>query len=143
MVDVFVGLGSNIGDRVDNMRKAIEFLKEKVIVLNVSSMYEPEPMYLEDQNWFVNCVVKLETDLSPRELLHYVKDLERRMGRTEGVRYGPRIIDLDILFYGSSVIRSRELEVPHPRLTERRFVLVPLAHLAPLIRALKARCRES
>lgn len=131
MVEAFVALGSNIGDRVGNIRKAIEFLKEKASVSNVSSMYETEPMYLVDQNWFVNCVAKLETNLSPRELLHYLKDVERRMGRTEGVRYGPRIIDLDILFYGDEVIRQDDLEIPHPGISERTFVLVPLAEIEP------------
>ncbi len=131
MVEAFVALGSNIGDRVGNIRKAIEFLKEKASVSNVSSMYETEPMYLVDQNWFVNCVAKLETNLSPRELLHYLKDVERRMGRTEGVRYGPRIIDLDILFYGDEVIRQDDLEIPHPGISERNFVLVPLAEIEP------------
>ncbi len=131
MVEAFVALGSNIGDRVGNIRKAIEFLKEKASVSNVSSIYETEPMYLVDQNWFVNCVAKLETNLSPRELLHYLKDVERRMGRTEGVRYGPRIIDLDILFYGDEVIRQDDLEIPHPGISERNFVLVPLAEIEP------------
>lgn len=131
MVEVFIAFGSNVGDREGNVRKALELLKEKVKVLKVSSMYETEPMYIEDQNWFVNCVAKLETDLPPKELLGYLKDAERRMGRQKTARYGPRIIDLDILFYGEEVVRQNDLDIPHPKIQERPFVLIPLAEIEP------------
>ena len=131
MVDVFIGLGSNVGDRESNLRKAMELLKEKMKLVKVSSMYETEPMYLKDQPWFVNCVAKLETDLTPKELLVYLKDIERRLGRQKSVGYGPRSIDLDILFYGNEIVEESDLKIPHPRLHERRFVLVPLVEIEP------------
>ena len=131
MVEVFIALGSNLGNREDSVKTALELLKKKVRLLKVSSTYETEPMYVEDQNWFLNCVAKVETDLPPRKLLGYLKDTERRMGRQTGVRYGPRIIDLDILFYGEEVVRQNDLEIPHPKIQERPFVLVPLAEIEP------------
>lgn len=131
MVDVYIGIGSNLGDREGNVRKALEFLKENFTLVKVSSTYETEPMYIEEQNWFLNCVAKLETDLPPRELLSYLKDTERRIGRQKSVRYGPRIIDLDILFYGKKVLRQNDLEIPHPKIHERPFVLIPLTEIEP------------
>jgi 2-amino-4-hydroxy-6-hydroxymethyldihydropteridine diphosphokinase len=131
MVDVFIGLGSNVGDMEGNLRQAIELLKERMKLVKVSSMYETEPMYLKNQAWFVNCVAKLETDLTPKELLVYLEDIERRLGRQRSVRYGPRSIDLDILFYGNKVVEESDLKIPHPRLHERRFVLVPLVEIEP------------
>ena len=99
-----------------------------------SSLYVTEPLDAPGQAWFLNAVVEAETSLLPVQLLHAVLQIERQLGRRRITPHGPRTIDLDILFYGSSVIRSRELEVPHPRLTERRFVLVPLAQIAPEFR---------
>ncbi|MBI3858969.1 MAG: 2-amino-4-hydroxy-6-hydroxymethyldihydropteridine diphosphokinase [Thaumarchaeota archaeon] len=131
MVDVFIGLGSNVGDREGNLRKAIELLNEKMKLVKVSSMYETEPMYLKNQAWFVNCVAKLETDLTPKELLVYLEDIERKLGRQKSVRYGPRSIDLDILFYGNEVVEESDLKIPHPRIHERRFVLVPFVEIEP------------
>jgi len=100
-------------------------------VARQSSFYATEPVGTLGQAWFLNAVAEAETSLLPLQLLHALLKIERELGRQRITPHGPRTIDLDILFYGSSVIRSRELEVPHPRLTERRFVLVPLAHLAP------------
>ena len=131
MVEVFIALGSNLGNREDNVKTALELLKKKVRLLKVSSTYETEPMYVEDQNWFLNCVAGVETDLPPRELLGYLKDTERRMGRQTGVRYGPRIIDLDILFYGEEVVTQTDLEIPHPKIQERPFILIPLVEIEP------------
>jgi 2-amino-4-hydroxy-6-hydroxymethyldihydropteridine diphosphokinase len=131
MGEVFLGLGSNVGDREGNVRKALQILKKKMRVLKVSSMYETEPMYVEDQKWFVNCVAKLETDLRPRELLDYVKDTERTLGRQRTIKYGPRVIDLDILFYGNEVVRESDLHIPHPKIRERSFVLIPLVEIEP------------
>jgi len=131
MVEVFIAIGSNLGDREDNVKKALKLLKKKMRLLKVSSTYETEPMYVEDQNWFLNCVAKLETDLPPRKLLGYLKDTERSMGRQKGARYGPRIIDMDILFYGEEVVIRNDLEIPHPKIQERPFVLIPLVEIEP------------
>jgi 2-amino-4-hydroxy-6-hydroxymethyldihydropteridine diphosphokinase len=131
MVEIFIGLGSNVGDREDNLRKALSLLNEKMKILRVSSMYETEPMYMKDQEWFLNCVAKFETDLTPRELLDYLQDIEKRLGRKRDARYGPRNIDLDILFYGSKVVEEDEFRIPHLKIHERRFVLVPLAEIDP------------
>jgi len=103
-------------------------------VARQSSLYVTEPLDAPGQAWFLNAVVEAETSLLPLQLLHSLLKIERQLGRRRITPHGPRTIDLDILFYGSSVIRSRELEVPHPRLTERRFVLVPLAQIAPEFR---------
>jgi len=131
MVEVFIAIGSNLGNRESNIRTALQFLREKVTVLKISSTYETEPMYVEDQNWFLNSVAKIETDMSPIELLRYLKDVERRMGREKRPRYSPRIIDLDILFYGKQVVIQNDLMIPHPKIQERRFVLVPLVEIEP------------
>lgn len=131
MPDVFVAVGSNVGDREENLTRAIAYLEEKMKLLKVSSYYETEPMYMTNQRKFVNCVLKADTDLSPRELLRFIKGVERRLGRKESVRYGPRLIDLDILFYGDRVVREADLKIPHPRIRERPFVLVPLAEIEP------------
>jgi 2-amino-4-hydroxy-6-hydroxymethyldihydropteridine diphosphokinase len=131
MVDVFIGLGSNLGDREDNLRRAIELLRQKMKLVKVSSFYESEPMYVKDQPGFVNCVAKFETDLTPKELLEYLHEIERKLGRQKSVRYGPRTIDLDIVFYGNEVVEEGDLKIPHPMIQERRFVLVPLVEIDP------------
>lgn len=131
MVEAFIGIGSNLGDRKENVRKAIHMLQESARVLAVSSMYESEPLYYENQGWFINCVAKIETGLSPRGLLRRLKGIERSLGRKKGVRYGPRVIDLDILFYGDRILAEDDLAIPHPRIQERRFVLAPLAEIEP------------
>ena len=131
MVEVFIAFGSNLGDREGNLRTALKLINKKMRVLRVSSTYETEPMYVEDQNWFLNSVAKIETDLAPRELLDYLKDTERSMGRQKGTRYGPRIIDMDILFYGKEIVTQSGLRIPHPKIHERPFVLVPLVEIEP------------
>lgn len=103
-------------------------------VLRESSLYVTEPVGAPGQAWFLNAVVEAETLLLPLQLLHTLLKIERELGRRRITPHGPRTIDLDLLFYGSSVIRSRELEIPHPRLTERKFVLIPLAQIAPEFR---------
>ncbi len=131
----YLSLGSNLGDRAANMERAIAALPEAgVHVLRRSSLYATEPVDLPCQPWFLNCVVEAETSLMPRQLLHATQGIERSLGRRKLIARGPRVIDLDILLYGTSVIRTTELEVPHPRMAERRFVLVPLAELAPGLR---------
>jgi len=128
---VYLGLGSNLGDRVENIEKALRMLSERVRLTARSSLYETEPVGVRDQPWFLNVVCTGETDLDPQALLDFVKGIERAMGRVESVRFGPRIIDIDILFYDDLVLKTPNLEIPHPRLTERAFVLVPLVEIAP------------
>jgi 2-amino-4-hydroxy-6-hydroxymethyldihydropteridine diphosphokinase len=129
---IYLSLGSNLGDRAANLERAIAALPHAgVHVLRRSSLYETEPVDFLAQPWFLNCVVEGETSLMPRQLLHALQAIERMFGRKKRIARGPRIIDLDILFYGASVIRTQEVEIPHPRMHKRRFVLVPLAELAP------------
>jgi 2-amino-4-hydroxy-6-hydroxymethyldihydropteridine diphosphokinase len=131
MNEIFIGLGSNLGDREDNIRTALNLLEEKMNLVVVSSLYETEPMYVKDQPLFLNCVAKFETDLEPEEVLNYFHTVEKNRGRERSVRYGPRTIDLDILFYGGRIVDRNFLKIPHPLIQERLFVLVPLAEIAP------------
>ena len=132
MKSAFLGLGSNLGDREANLRDAVERLEAAEIhVLRRSSLYETAPQELLDQPWFMNAVVEVETALFPLQLLACIRRIERDMGRRRVTPKGPRNIDLDILFYGRTVIATAELEVPHPRIAQRRFVLEPLAEIAP------------
>jgi 2-amino-4-hydroxy-6-hydroxymethyldihydropteridine diphosphokinase len=135
MKTTYLGLGSNVGDREANLRAAIERLEAPDLrVLRVSPVYETEPVDYTEQRWFLNLVVEAETSLFPMQLLARVARIERALGRLRTVPKGPRSIDIDILLYGKAVIRSEALEVPHPRMDERRFVLAPLADLAPDLR---------
>jgi 2-amino-4-hydroxy-6-hydroxymethyldihydropteridine diphosphokinase len=132
---VYLSLGSNIGDREGNLRKAVERLAALDIrVLRASRIYETEPVDYKDQAWFLNQVVEAETSLFPMQLLTRTGRVERELGRTRTVRNGPRTIDIDILFYGAATVETARLEIPHPRIAQRRFVLAPLAELAPLLR---------
>jgi 2-amino-4-hydroxy-6-hydroxymethyldihydropteridine pyrophosphokinase len=131
MAVVFLGLGTNLGSRAENLTAAREQLAAKLRVLRASSVYETEPWGFREQPAFLNQVLQAETDLSPARLLRYLKRLEKQLGRTKSFRYGPRLIDIDILFYAQLVINTRRLQIPHPRLPERAFVLVPLAEIAP------------
>jgi 2-amino-4-hydroxy-6-hydroxymethyldihydropteridine diphosphokinase len=129
---IYLSLGSNLGDRAANLERAIAALPEAgVHVLRRSSLYETEPLDFRAQPWFLNCVVEAQTLLLPRQLLHALQGIERRLGSRKLIPRGPRIIDLDILLYGTNIVRTAEMEVPHPRMTGRRFVLAPLAELAP------------
>jgi 2-amino-4-hydroxy-6-hydroxymethyldihydropteridine diphosphokinase len=132
---VFLSLGSNLGDRQDNLRAAIAALAAAgVRVKRVSAMYETEPVDLLEQPWFLNCVVEGETVVPAVELLPELRAIEKRMGSQKLVASGPRLIDIDILLYGQQTIDTPELQVPHPRMQLRRFVLVPLAELAPEVK---------
>ena len=135
MKTVFLGLGSNVGDREANLREAIGRLTAPDLrVLRTSPVYETEPVGYAAQRWFLNQVVEAETALFPLQLLARVARIERALGRVRTVPNGPRTIDIDILLYGRSVVRGARLEIPHPRMAERRFVLAPLADLAPDLR---------
>ncbi|NJD54988.1 MAG: 2-amino-4-hydroxy-6-hydroxymethyldihydropteridine diphosphokinase [Nitrospirae bacterium] len=132
MAIVHIGIGSNIGDRQENCREAIRQLGlQGVKVIKESSMIETEPWGVADQPRFINMAVEAETALMPSQLFIILKNIEKDMGRTAAVRWGPRVIDLDILFYDDMVLDSPELKIPHPYLQERPFVLIPLAEIAP------------
>ena len=135
-VTAYLGLGSNVGDREGQLRNAISRIAAlgTCRLLRVSPVYETEPREYADQDDFLNCVCEIETALAPRALLDAVKSVEREMGRTPSERSRPRIIDIDILLFGSVEISEKSLVIPHPQLAKRRFVLVPLCELAPELR---------
>jgi 2-amino-4-hydroxy-6-hydroxymethyldihydropteridine diphosphokinase len=128
---VYLSTGSNLGDRFNNLLLVVENLPPKVQVIGKSSIYETEPWDYLEQPKFLNQVLCVQTELSPLELLVYVKDLEKKIGRKPGVRYGPREVDIDILIFEEQLVEKDILTIPHKRLKERAFVLVPLAELAP------------
>lgn len=130
MTKIYIALGTNLGDRVANLRAAIESLVPDVKVLRESTIYETPPWGYTDQPAFLNMVVEAESSLRPGALLDYLKKREDELGRVKNFRYGPRHIDLDILFYDDLIYEDERLQIPHPRLHERAFVLVPLADLA-------------
>jgi len=135
MTVLYLSLGSNIGNRLENLRAALAALPAAgVRVRRVSKIYETEPVDYLQQDWFLNCVVEAETQLAPAELLQQLRKIEASLGSAKAFAKGPRIIDMDILFYGDTVINSPQLQVPHPRMPQRRFVLVPLAEIAPNMR---------
>ena len=132
---IYLSLGSNLGDRAAQIARAVEALGAAgVRVTRQSSIYATEPVDFRTQNWFLNCVLEAETEMMPRQLLRAIQEIERRLGRKRLVRSGPRAIDIDILLYGTSVVRASELTVPHPRMALRRFVLVPLREIAAGLR---------
>ncbi len=138
MRTVYLSLGSNLGDRAGNIARALAALgKSGVRIVRESSFYETEPVDVQGGGWFLNCVAEGETELMPRQLLRVLLVVERSLGRRRSSAPGPkesRTIDIDILMYGTSTVRLPELEIPHPRMAERRFVLVPFAEIAPEVR---------
>lgn len=130
---VYIALGTNIGDRAENMQQALKELESIMQVEERSPIYETPPWGLVDQPDFLNQVVRGETELSPVELIKALKEIESEMGRVPTIRYGPRLIDLDLLLYDDLVFETEKLSIPHPRMRGRAFVLVPLADLAPEI----------
>lgn len=128
---VFIGIGSNIGDAAYNCARGIEGIGEidgnKIIA--ISSFYRSEPIGHIEQDWFVNCVIKIKTDLTPHSLLTALHDVEKSFGRKRGIKYGPRVIDLDVLLFDSLIIDEGEFKIPHPRMHERRFVLEPMSEI--------------
>ncbi len=131
---VYLGLGSNVGNRLGNLRMALRLLAPLCRVEETSSLYETAPLGVEAQPPFYNAVCRVSTGLEPRGLLRHLKNIEFQIGRRPGVHWGPRPIDMDIILYGDAVVEEPDLIVPHPRLAERAFVLVPLAKLAPRLR---------
>jgi 2-amino-4-hydroxy-6-hydroxymethyldihydropteridine diphosphokinase len=132
---VYLGLGSNVGDREARLREAISALQARDLRFRrASSFYETEPMGLREQRWFLNQVAEFETELFPLQLLQRIARIEKALGRKRTVVNGPRTIDIDILLYGNAIVKTAELEVPHPRYRERRFVLEPLAELNPTLK---------
>uniref|UniRef100_A0A7C2EK41 2-amino-4-hydroxy-6-hydroxymethyldihydropteridine diphosphokinase n=1 Tax=Ammonifex degensii TaxID=42838 RepID=A0A7C2EK41_9THEO len=129
----YIGLGSNLGDRENNLRQAVHALRKTpgVTVRRVAPLYRAAPVGVTDQPEFLNTVVEVTTVLSPRELLSCLLETERALGRVRGGRWGPRVIDLDLLLYDAVAINTPDLVLPHPRLTERAFVVVPLSDLVP------------
>lgn len=131
MSKIYLGLGSNIGETKKNIESALALLGEKVNILKSSSYYQTEPIGFKDQPWFLNMVVKGETDLNPYELLDFTQSIEKEMRRVKTILNGPRIIDIDILMYDDIKIKSDRLTIPHPRMHERAFVMIPIFEIAP------------
>jgi len=131
----YLCLGSNLAVRRRSIERALEEIRaEGVEVTRVSSLYESEPVDVTNQPWFLNCVAEVESELMPLQLLHRMQRVEQRLGRRRGVRRGPRTIDIDILLFGNHIVHTPVLTIPHPRMTERRFVLEPMRELAPELR---------
>ena len=131
MSRVYLSLGSNLGRRAEKLIQALCMLEDELRIVRVSSIYETEPVGIREQPWFLNLVCAAETELSPQGLLAFIQSIEGKMGRVRERRFGPRPIDIDILFYDDLVTKTPSLEIPHPCLTERAFVLVPLVEIAP------------
>ncbi len=131
MAEIFVGLGSNLDGPADNLRQAVRRLGRRLTIVRLSSAYSTEPVGLRDQPFFLNAVLQARADFQPRDLLTYLAGVEDEMGRQRGVPLGPRKIDLDLLLYDDCIADEPGLSLPHPQMAERRFVLAPLAEIAP------------
>jgi 2-amino-4-hydroxy-6-hydroxymethyldihydropteridine diphosphokinase len=132
MATTYLSLGSNKGDRAHYIARAMEALGANGIkVMRQSRLYETEPVETTSKAWFLNCVIEAETELLPPQLMHTLLDIERSLGRRRRVLRGPRFIDMDILLYDDGLVSTGQLEIPHPRMAQRRFVLVPFAEIAP------------
>jgi 2-amino-4-hydroxy-6-hydroxymethyldihydropteridine diphosphokinase len=134
MHTIFLALGSNVGDKVSNLEQAILLLEKHVSDIKKAQLYQTKPVGYEQQDNFVNTAVAGQTDLTPEELFLFVKEIEKQVGRIERFRWGPREIDIDILFYDDLILKNETLQIPHPRLHERDFVVRPLMDLAPQLR---------
>jgi 2-amino-4-hydroxy-6-hydroxymethyldihydropteridine diphosphokinase len=131
MSKIYLSLGTNLGDKESNLESALRLLSEKVKILKTSSLYDTEPVGFKEQPWFLNMVVKGDTELSPRELLCFTQSIESELKRTKTIINGPRIIDVDILLYDDEKIETENLTIPHPRMLQRAFVMVPLYEISP------------
>lgn len=154
MKKVFLGFGSNVGDRRKNIEKALAFLQEKngLHFVRASHLYETEPVGMKEQPYFFNMVAEFETELSSSDILRCAKETEEHVGRISRQRWGPREIDVDVLFYGDECVETEHLVLPHPEVAKRKFVLIPLSEIAPhfrdprsgkLIEELLAECVDS
>ena len=130
---VYIGLGTNLGNKTENIQNALDSIKEieGLTITKISSLYLTKPWGEEDQDDFINQVIEVKTELPPLDLLHRMQDIEIKLGRQSSVKWGPRVIDLDLLLYGKEKINLEELQVPHPYLCERLFVLIPLQEINP------------
>jgi 2-amino-4-hydroxy-6-hydroxymethyldihydropteridine diphosphokinase len=128
---VYLGLGSNMGDKEANIAQALRHISDICKVKKKSHLYHTEPVGNTKQDWFLNCVVEIETEIDPKHLLSSFKSIERTLGRTKITKNGPRTIDIDILFYGNRIVKTKNLVIPHPLLQERLFVLRPMMDLDP------------
>jgi len=135
MALVYISFGSNVGDRLGNIKRALDQISAhpSITITKKSNLYETEPVGYENQDWFLNGVIEIDTEIAPDELLSLLKQIEKDVGRRESIRWGPREIDLDILLYGQRCIDAPNLTIPHPRMHQRGFVLVPLAEIAPQV----------
>ncbi len=131
MTIVFLSLGSNIGDKEEHINKTLTLISELYEIKKISHLYLTEPVGNIKQEWFLNCVVQIETGIDPKKLLSSFKSIERKLGRIKTVKNGPRSIDIDILFYGDHVIKTKDLIIPHPLIQERLFVLQPMMDINP------------
>lgn len=130
MSEVYLGLGSNVGDKRGYLRRAVGLLESECLVRAISSFFSTEPVGYREQEWFLNCAARVETERSPQELLEVIQRIEAQLGRERTIPNGPRTIDIDILLFDGLVIDSGDLTIPHPRMHERGFVLEPLAEIA-------------
>lgn len=133
MSEIWLGLGSNVGDKRANIARALDLLAGPCRVSRVSSLYKTEPVGFKDQDWFLNCAAKADTGLDPLALLGALRSIEDKMGRKKRIKNGPRVIDLDILLYDDRTLDKDGLVIPHPRMHERLFVLAPLSEIAPSV----------
>lgn len=131
MAIAYIALGSNLGNKQKNIDKALSLIKKKCEILSQSSWYKTEPIGFKDQDWFINGVIKVRTNFTPLELFNFTQLVEKKMKRIKTIKNGPRIIDLDILFYDHIILKLQNLIIPHPRLHERLFVLQPLSEISP------------
>lgn len=136
MAHAYIGFGSNIDNRLNYITQALQLLLkgDNISLIKISSLYETEPVGYEEQGWFLNGVVAVETDLPTHQLLRLLKEIEREVGRQHRLRWGPREVDLDLLIYDRCCINTPDLIVPHPEMHQRSFVLVPFAEIAPAVR---------
>jgi len=125
----YIAFGSNLGNKKQNIEKALEFMKEKSTILKISKIRKTEPIGFLDQDWFLNGVVQIKTNLTPLELLKFLKNIEKKLGRKKTFKNGPRIIDLDIIFYNDIIFNQKKLIIPHPEMHKRMFVLKPMCEI--------------
>ncbi len=131
MSRIYLSIGTNLGEKEKNIEHALQLLSNEIKIRKTSSLYETEPVGFKDQPWFLNMVLKGDTDLPPEELLRFTKGIESEMKRVKTIINGPRIIDVDILLYDDEKIETEELTVPHPRMLQRAFVMIPLYEISP------------